>query len=53
MKIAADSDIYTNHNLNWETLDIDAIKKAEEKKEKELEEGLHKDSGSVTKDSET
>ena len=38
MKIAADADIYSNHNFTWETLDIEQIKKNEEKKEKQLEE---------------
>ena len=38
MKIAADADIYTNHNFMWEILDIEQIKKDEEKKEKQLEE---------------
>ena len=61
MKIAADSDIYTNHNLTWETLDVKAIKAEEEKKEKELEASVSKNSESkdkeaepsVSKDSET
>lgn len=50
MKIASESDIYTNDKLTWETLNISAIKKEEEKKEKQLEEDAKKSSAPTTDD---